>query len=186
MIILASNSTRRIDLLKDAGFNFEVIPSNIEENIKKELKPFENAMGLSREKALDVFSRNPDKIILAADTIVAYKNEIFGKPKDREDAFRMLKTLSNKTHDVITGVTIINNDNVDTFYSKSSVTFNELSDDDILSYINTGEPIGKAGSYAIQGLGKNLIKTFNGDFFTIVGLPLKQVVDKLNLILSDK
>ena len=96
------------------------------------------------------------------------------------------KTLSNKTHDVITGVTIINNDNVDTFYSKSSVTFNELSDDDILSYINTGEPIGKAGSYAIKGLGKNLIKTFSGDFFTIVGLPLKQVVDKLNLILSDK
>ena len=83
-------------------------------------------------------------------------------------------------------IKIINNDNVDTFYSKSSVTFNELSDDDILSYINTGEPIGKAGSYAIQGLGKNLIKTFNGDFFTIVGLPLKQVVDKLNLILSDK
>ena len=118
--------------------------------------------------------------------MVVYNNEIFGKPDSEEDAFEMLKTLSNKKHKVITGVAIINNDVEDVFYSESIVKFKDLTDEEINAYIETKEPFDKAGGYAIQGLGKNIVDTYEGDFFTIVGLPLKEVLKKLNNIKNEK
>lgn len=181
MIVLASESLRRIELLKDAGIEFVTDKSNIKESINNELSPLDNALNLAKLKAYDVFNRREDDIIIAADTIVVYKNEIFGKPKDSEDAFNMLKKLNNNTHEVITAVCIKSKDKEDLFYSKTKVTFKNLSDFEILKYINTKEPFGKAGSYAIQGLGKELVESYEGDFFTVVGLPLKEVLQKLEL-----
>lgn len=179
MIILASASQRRIDLLKDAGIEFEVIPSQVEEKINDNLSPEENAISLATAKARDVYARRNESLVLAADTVVVYKNQIFGKPKDKEDAFNMLKTLSNNTHEVITGVAIIKDGKEEVFFSKAKVKFKDLTDEVINEYIETNEPFGKAGAYAIQGLGKKLVDTFTGDFFTIVGLPLKEVLERL-------
>ena len=179
MIILASSSERRITLLKDAGVEFKVVPSNVDEVIDIKASPLENALNLSKLKAYDVFNKNTNDVIIAADTIVTYKNEIFGKPKDSEDAFNILKRLSNKTHEVITAVTIINSVKEESFYCKTKVTFKDLTDEDILEYIATEEPFGKAGCYAIQGIGKDLIETFDGDLLNVVGLPLKDVLKKL-------
>lgn len=181
MIILASKSERRIELLKDANVNFKVVSSNIEEKLDNNLSPLENVLNLAKLKALNVFENNKEAIVIAADTIVLYDDKIFGKPKDSDDAFNMLKELNNKTHKVITAVCIKSKNREELFYNTTKVTFKNLSDFDILNYINTKEPFGKAGSYAIQGIGKNLIDTYEGDFFNVVGLPLKDVLEKLKL-----
>lgn len=182
MIILASASSRRIDLLKDAGIDFKVIPSNVKEIIDNELSPSDNAMKVALEKANDVYKNNTKSIVIAADTMVVLNNEIFGKPVDSEDAFNMLKKLSGKKHDVITGVAIIYDDKEDVFYSSTSVKIKDLTDEEINEYVATNEPFGKAGGYAIQGLGKNIVETYEGDFLTIVGLPLMEVVKRLQII----
>lgn len=181
MIILASKSERRIELLKDANVSFKVIGSNIEESIDDELSPLENVLNIAKEKALDVFSSNLDSVVIAADTIVLYKNKVYGKPIDSEDAFNTLSELSNKTHEVITAVCIKSKKREELFYSSTKVTFKDLSEFDILDYINTKEPFGKAGSYAIQGIGKRLVLTYEGDIFNVIGLPLKEVLNKLKL-----
>lgn len=179
MIILASKSQRRVELLKDAGVSFEVIPSNVLEQIDEQLRPEDNAMKIAKSKALDVFNKNQDKTVIAADTLVVFENKIYGKPETKEEALKMLQTLNNETHNVITGVAIISKDKEDVFYSKASVTFKNLLDVELMEYVETGESFGKAGAYAIQGLGKKLIETYTGDFFTIVGLPLKEVLEKI-------
>lgn len=179
MIILASASKRRIDLLKDAGVKFQVIPSFADEKIDLSLTPEENVKNIAEAKASDVYSRNDQATVIAADTIVVLNNEIFGKPKDEEEAFLMLSKLSNKTHEVMTSVCIIKDNIKDVFISKSKVKFKELHEEEIKEYIKTLEPFGKAGAYAIQGIGKSLIDTYEGDFFTIVGLPLKMVLEKI-------
>lgn len=179
MIILASKSERRIELLKDANIEFKVIASDIEEKIDTNIKPIENVLNLAKLKGLDVYNKNQDSIVIAADTIVVYKDKIYGKPKDENDAYNMLKELSNKTHEVITAVFIKNKNKEELFSSTTKVTFKDLSDYEIMKYIETKEPFGKAGSYAIQGLGKALVKTYEGDFFNVVGLPLKETLEKL-------
>lgn len=179
MLILASGSKRRIELLKDSGIEFKVVLSDIEEVIDPKLKLEEVATSLAREKAYNVFLKNQEDVVIAADTIVVLDDEILGKPIDEEDAYKMLKKLEGKTHEVITGVAIISKDQEEVFYKKSFVTMKELSDLQIQEYIKTGEPMDKAGSYGIQGLGKKLIESYQGDFFTIMGLPLTDVLKKL-------
>ena len=175
-IILASNSPRRKELLTAHNIQFEVIPSNITETLDSNLTPVENVMRLAKEKALDVYQKNQTTPILAADTIVVYNNEILGKPIDKEDAFRMLKLLSGKTHEVITGVAFISEKGITTDYEVSKVTFKEISDQDIVDYIDTKEPMDKAGSYAIQGIGAKLVESYEGEFDNIVGLPMNLVL----------
>lgn len=172
MFVLASGSPRRIDILKANNYTFIVEVSQIKEDIDMNLNPSTNATKIALAKAFDVQKRHRDKIIVAADTIVVLNNEILGKPKDRDDAFLMLKKLSNQTHEVITGVAIIHGKKEITFYDKSLVTFKNLTDQEIIAYINTKEPFGKAGSYAIQGLGKALIKDYKGDYYNIMGFPI--------------
>lgn len=181
MLILASASKRRIDLLKDSGIKFEVVVSEVEEVIDESLKPDELTINLAKSKALDVLAKHPDALVIAADTIVTYNEEIFGKPNSTIDAYQMLSKLQGNTHEVYTGVAIVSKDIRDTFYKKASVTMKKLSDLQIKEYIETKEPMDKAGAYAIQGLGKALIEHFDGDFFAIMGLPLKEVLEKIAL-----
>ena len=179
-IILASNSPRRKELLLRHNIAFDIIPSDVIELVDNNLSPVENVMNLAKQKALDVYNKSQEEVILAADTIVVYNNEILGKPKDEMDAFRMLRLLSGKTHEVITGVAFVINGKIDTYYEISKVTFKKLTEEEILEYIKTKEPMDKAGSYAIQGIGSKLVDSYEGDFDNIVGLPMKLVLKVLN------
>ncbi len=175
MLILASNSTRRIKLLKDMGLTFETVVNEVDETIEKNLKPHEIVETLSRRKALAALTNHPNDTIISADTLVYFEGESLGKPKDKEEAAEMLRKLSGNKHYVYTGVTIVSKEKETTFYSQSEVFMKELNEFQIYEYIKTNEPLDKAGAYAIQGEGKNLIEKYTGDFFTIVGLPLKEL-----------
>lgn len=179
MIILASSSPRRSKLLKDAGLTFKVVSSDIEEIYDEKLEPKEIAMYLAELKAKHVAKKYPNDVVLGADTIVVYNGEILGKPQDENDAMRMLSMLSNQCHDVYTGVSMIKGNHIETFFSQTKVCMRPLSKLEIEAYIKTGEPMDKAGAYGIQGDGGALVENYEGDFFTIMGLPLKEVLNKL-------
>lgn len=172
-LILASNSPRRKDLLKKAGFSFKIISSEFSE--KNENGGINTAIGNALGKALSVYEKNTDDVVIGADTIVVFKNEMLGKPKDAFDAILTLKKLSGKTHSVITGYAVISKDNVIKGYEETKVTFNDLSDELIEKYVATGLPLDKAGSYGIQD-GFNLVKSYTGSFDNIVGLPVEKIV----------
>ncbi|OJV64493.1 MAG: septum formation protein Maf [Clostridiales bacterium 38-18] len=179
-IILASGSPRRVELLKQFVNAIDIIPSSIEEKISSIDQPKQAVMALAYEKGMQVALKYPDALVIASDTVV-YKDVILGKPEDYEDAKRMLKLLNNATHDVFTGIALICLDRglkiVD--YERTGVTFNELSDNMICDYLDTGEPFDKAGAYGIQGHGALLVNGIEGDFFNVMGLPLS----KLNTML---
>ncbi|MFP4178056.1 MAG: Maf family protein [Acholeplasmataceae bacterium] len=179
MIILASRSPRRAKLLEDAGIEFRIIPSDIDETFSETLGPEEQAIEFAKQKALAVAKRYPNDVIVGADTIVYYENEMLGKPIDEEDAYRMLKLISGKSHVVYTGVAIIKGETSKVFASKAHVNMRKLSDLEIRKYIESKEPMDKAGAYAIQNEGLTLVESYDGDFFTIVGLPLKQLIHEL-------
>jgi septum formation protein len=184
-IILASQSPRRKSILEDAGITFETIPSLFDESRIHPTTKESYVMELSLEKAKEVFLKHQDAVVIGADTIVYFKNNkehYLGKPKNEDDAKRMLKMLSGNTHQVLTGVTILSNTIQESFYTEANVTFKSLTSEDIIAYINTKEPFDKAGSYAIQGEGHKLIDTYDGDFFTIMGLPIKEVLQRLKKI----
>ena len=185
-LILASQSPRRQSILKDAGFDFETIPSSFDESSIEPTTKEEYVMTLAYHKAKEVFMQHQDAIVIGADTIVYIKHEnkasYLGKPRDSHHAKEMLELLSGRTHQVLTGVTIISKNTEETFYTISNVTFKNLSDRDIEDYIQTKEPFDKAGSYAIQGEGYKLIERYDGDFFTIMGLPIKEVQQALKKI----
>ena len=171
-IILASGSPRRRELLKDIGINFEIFKPNVDETRLNNEKPVDLCSRLSRLKAQTGAEKFSGSIIIAADTIVVIGDEILGKPQDREDAFRMLKILQGREHEVITGVSVALNSKVITHAEHTSVKFRSLNDDEIKNYISTGECDDKAGAYAIQGRGSILIEGIKGDYFNVVGLPL--------------
>lgn len=177
MIILASNSPRRKEILTSLNIAFKCIPADIDENIN--LKGKELVMELAKRKACVVYKENPNDIVLGSDTIVVLDDKIYGKPKDEDDCFNMLKELSNRTHSVITGVCITSKEKTIVFYDEAFVTFREIKDREIYDYINTNEPFDKAGGYAIQGIGNMFIKEYKGDFYTIMGLPKKRVEEEL-------
>lgn len=179
MIILASSSPRRSKLLKDAGLTFKVVSSDIDEIYDEKLEPKEIAMYLAELKAKHIAQDYPNHVVLGADTIVVYNGEILGKPQDENDAMRMLSMLSNQCHDVYTGVSLIKGSQIETFFSQTKVCMKPLSKLEIEAYIKTGEPMDKAGAYGIQGDGGALVEKYEGDFFTIMGLPLKEVLNKL-------
>ncbi|MDY0074596.1 MAG: Maf family protein [Acholeplasmataceae bacterium] len=179
MIVLASSSPRRAKLLQDAGLDFIVVPSHIDEIVDEKYKPSELVMEIAKQKALNVATKYPNDTIVGADTIVVYEEHILGKPKDEEDAYRMLKLLSDDRHIVYTAVALVKGDKIKTFVSETEVWMKNLSDLEIWNYIKTGEPMDKAGAYGIQGEGGSLVDHYKGDFFTIVGLPLKDVLEQL-------
>lgn len=180
-VILASGSPRRKELLGKAGLEFTVDPSSYEEELDSSLEPSELVKQLSLGKAQDVAKRHKDAVIIGADTVITFEGKILGKPRDEEDAKETLSRLSGEPHSVITGFTIIDTDTGKTL-SKSVETkiyFKNLTAEEIGDYVNSGEPLGKAGSYAIQGLGKKLVEKIEGDFDNVVGLPVNEVVNSL-------
>jgi septum formation protein len=171
-IILASRSPRRIELLQQITPDFQVIPSSVEEIMQPDRTPEENAIALAQAKAEEVARQHAGHLVIGADTIVVLDGEIIGKPEDKEDAHRILKRLSGREHQVITGVAVINSRPVQAA-TISRVTIKSLSDETIETYIATGEPMDKAGAYAIQGKGASLVESYSGSFSNIVGLPME-------------
>lgn len=178
-IILASNSPRRKELFKLITEDFEIETSNLEEIIDDEI-PFEEAvMELAFQKAADVFSKHKEDYVLGFDTLVLIDDTLLGKPKNKEEAKMMLKQLSGKTHFVITGCAIISKVVSKSFYEKTRVTFVTMSDEEIDEYVDTLEPMDKAGAYAIQGKGAKFVKSVTGDFFTVMGMPISKLYREL-------
>lgn len=169
-IILASKSPRRKELLSLITENFVIKSAEVDENLPKGIQPDKAVEYLSKIKA-EPF-RNDEDIIIGADTVVSIDGVILGKPKDRSNAFKMLKMLSGKYHSVFTGVTIIKPDSTKTFSVETRVKFFDLTDREINDYLDTGEPFDKAGAYGIQGKGSLLVEKIDGDYFNVVGLPV--------------
>ena len=183
ILVLASASPRRQELLRNAGIPFTVSPSNVPEQPQAGEKPRDCAERLAREKALAGFAQHPSQPVLGADTIVVIDGEMLGKPHDEADAMRMLRLLSGRTHEVITGVCLVGpqlrteNQKLETGFEETRsevtlVTMTTLTDDDIRAYIASGEPMDKAGAYAIQGRASRWIPRIEGDYFNVVGLPV--------------
>ena len=182
-MILASNSQRRQEILKDAGFNFRVITSNIEEISDKE-NVIERILDIAEKKLEQIAKNNVNEFILAADTVVELDKNIFGKPKDREEAFKFLKLLSGKIHRVITAY-VFKNISKNILIREvviSEVKFFDLDDETINWYLDTNEPFDKAGAYGIQGHGRILIEKINGDYYSIMGFPISNFLKNLRKI----
>lgn len=180
-IILASQSPRRKELLGLIDVEFEVIPSESEENIEK-CEPSEYVVKLSALKANDVASKiSEDCFVVGADTIVVLEGDILGKPKDKGDAFSMLRRLSGNTHTVYTGVTVIDIKSGESrsFYEKTDVDMFDVSDEELKAYIDTGDPFDKAGGYGVQSKGAFLVSGIRGDFYNVVGLPVARLYAEL-------
>lgn len=172
-LILASASPRRRKILRDLGFEFDVVPSRISEDEVVWKDPIKKARILAELKAVEVQKIHPRKTIIGADTIVAYQGEVLEKPVDSSDAARMLRLLSGKAHEVITGVALAAPPNRRFLeVERTRVFFRELSGQEIESYIDTAEPFDKAGGYAIQGYGSVFVDKIEGCFFNVVGLPV--------------
>jgi len=178
-IILASASPRRKEILSMLGIDFEVIVSSADE--KSDIKEPSGLVGyLSKIKAESVYNKNPNSIVIGADTVV-YLPEvgIMGKPKSKTDAYNMISALSGKTHEVFTGVTVTDISGSVTFSTVTHVTFKKLSEDEIESYVSTDEPYDKAGAYAVQGRAGVFVERLDGDYFNVVGLPISPLYDVL-------
>lgn len=178
-VILASKSPRRKELLSLLGIEFDAIPADIDEQIDTNNNLVSEIEKLSYQKAFHIYKDHKDALIIGSDTIVKINDKVLGKPKDYAQAKQMLEMLSDNCHEVVTGVTIISDDKVETFSSVAKVTFYKLTDQEIDDYIKTNEPMDKAGAYAIQGLGAKFIKSIDGDFYTIMGLPIAELYHRL-------
>lgn len=172
-IILASGSPRRRKILSEMGYDFEIAVADVDENIIPDEPPRNHVLRLSSKKAEKVADDYPDDIVIGADTAVVLNGEILGKPVSESDAFEMLKWLSGKTHTVYTGLCILvkSEDLKKSDYDKTDVTFNELPENRIKEYVSSGEPLDKAGSYGIQGMGSFLVKNYAGELDTVIGFP---------------
>ena len=178
-IILASASPRRKELLALAGLAFEVIPSQVEEILPPGLSPTKSAEYLAAIKATDISREHPGALIIAADTIVVIDDEILGKPRGKADAARMLRLLSGREHRVITGVCLLKNTATRVFSQVTYVRFYPLGEDTIEAYVQTGEPMDKAGAYGIQGKGALLVEQIAGDYCNVVGLPVARLLREM-------
>lgn len=177
-LILASKSPRRKEILKNAGYEFEISETNADESVSDNTSPFDMPVLISKIKA-NAVKFNENEVILAADTIVISSGKAFGKPKDKNDAIKMLKTLSGKTHNVATGITIKSKSKEKSFSVITKVSFFKLSNEEIEKYVNSNEPYDKAGAYGIQGKAALFIKKINGDYLNVVGLPISQIYKAL-------
>jgi septum formation protein len=179
-IILASQSPRRKQLLQWAEIDFEVLIHPTDESFPAGLSPAEAAMHIAMEKARAVQQQAKNRTIIAADTIVVLKNDIIGKPKDREDAIHILSRLNGTAHQVITGVAIKKENKEINFYDVTDVDFHTLTQEQITFYVDKYKPFDKAGAYAIQEwIGVIGIKSIKGDFYNVMGLPVSRVVQAL-------
>ncbi len=180
--ILASKSPRRHELLQFLIDDFKIETSDVDEIIDESLTNEEVVMDLALQKAQDISSKNKDAYVLGFDTLVILDDKPLGKPKDDIEAYEMLKALSGRTHRVLTGCAIVMNDYKDTFFEFADVTFTDISEEEIYRYIETREPMDKAGAYGIQKHGAKFVKKVNGDFYTVMGMPIHQLYEKLKVL----
>jgi septum formation protein len=183
-VILASASPRRRELLKAVVPHFRIVPSGVDERLIQEVDPIRFAVAAAAAKAEDVSSRNPDSLVIAADTIVCLDDRIFGTPENPEDAGAMLRALSGRRHRVITGLAIVQKADGARLcgYEESFVTFKHLTPEALEAYIATGSPMDKAGAYAIQEVRDAFVESLEGNLDNVVGLPLKLVRTMLRQI----
>jgi septum formation protein len=181
-LILASASPRRSELLRNAGIAFTVEPADVPEQALPSEQPLQYAQRLARDKARAVFARHPDNVVLGADTIVVADELLLEKPRDVEDAARMLRILSQRTHQVISGVCVMASGFEQTEAEITEVRFSPLSAEEISDYVATGEPMDKAGAYAIQGIASRWVERIDGCYFNVVGLPVPRVYRMLRAL----
>lgn len=181
-LVLASASPRREEILKKLNLKFTIVPAKIEEDSFDATDPVELVKTLALEKAKTVSKLVEDVLIIAADTVVVQNGQILGKPEDELEAKKMLRQLSSKQHQVITGLTVLNSQTEASLveYNITDVTMGKISEKEIENYISTGEPLDKAGAYAIQGFGGLFIKEIKGSYYSVMGLPIHQLKELLN------
>ena len=180
-IVLASESTRRVDILRTLGISFSIMPPGIDERRKPYESPKEYVLRIAYEKARKVGDLFPDKWIIGADTVVVHKGKVLGKPKTDEDAIAMLKRLRANWHKVFTGYCILNASKQIVYQdvAETKVFIKDLTDDEIAKYVGTSEPFDKAGSYAVQGRGGYMVKEIKGSYTNVVGLPICEITEAL-------
>jgi septum formation protein len=178
-LLLASSSPRRRELLLRLGVAFQVRPQDIDESVLNLEKPYDYVQRVALDKALSALAANPDALVLAADTSVIVDDQILGKPQDSGDALSMLNLLSNREHAVLTAVTLANSERQRSTVVRTTVNFRSISAAEAQRYWATGEPIGKAGGYAIQGFGAAFVESIEGSFSNVVGLPLFETAQYL-------
>jgi septum formation protein len=181
-LILASASPRRSELLTNAGISFTAEPAHVAEQPFPDEPPLQYAQRLARDKASAVFARHSDNVVLGADTIVVVDEHLLEKPRDATDAARMLRLLSGRAHQVITGVCLIAPGYEQTETEITEVRFSKLSESEIASYVETGEPMDKAGAYAIQGMASRWVERIDGCYFNVVGLPVPRLYRMLQTL----
>lgn len=183
-LILASASPRRSELLRNAGISFSVDPAHVAEQPLPDEQPLQYAKRLARDKARTVSERHPDNVVLGADTVVVVDEHLLEKPADAKEAGRMLRLLSGRTHQVITGVCLVAAGYEQTEAEITEVRFSPLTESDIGGYIETGESMDKAGAYAIQGIASRWVERIDGCYFNVVGLPVPRVCRMLRAVES--
>lgn len=183
VLILASSSPRRLELLRLLDVAFEVDPADVDETLRDGEDPRDAVLRLAEEKGSAVASRHPADLVLAADTVVVLDGEVMGKPGDTVEAASMLRRLSGRSHVVHTGMALIEGGGGrQSGHATTTVRFRALTDEEIEAYTQTGEPLGKAGAYAIQGLGGTLVEGLDGELSTVVGLNLTAVAGMLGRV----
>lgn len=183
LLVLASESKRRVEILKMLGFKFLVIPSRVEEKYH-DTNPLLITRRLSKEKALKVWKEHKYSVVLGADTLVVVDGKVLGKPRTQEEAYNMLKTLSGKWHKVITAVSVVSSKYRRTFHDTALVKFRSLTRNEVDTYLSMCDPLDKAGAYAVQGFGATLIEKIKGDFYTVMGLPASKTYNVLKYALD--
>ena len=178
-VVLASSSPRRHQLLELIGVVHDVRAADVDETHIAGEQPDSYAERLARAKAERISAENAEAIVVGADTIVVVDGEVLGKPRDENDAARMLRMLSDRAHEVMTAVAVSHEGRTASAVEKVSVTFRDLSDEEISSYVATGEPMDKAGAYGIQGYGATIVRRIDGDYFAVMGLSLVRLVELL-------
>jgi septum formation protein len=184
-LILASASPRRSELLRNAGISFVVAPAHVPEQPLPDEPPLQYAQRLARDKARAVFVRHPDDVVLGADTVVVVDEHLLEKPADAQDAARMLRLLSGRAHQVITGVSLIARGFERTEAEITEVRFSRLSEAEIAYYVATREPMDKAGAYAIQGMASRWVERIDGCYFNVVGLPVPRVYSMMRALQAE-
>ncbi|WP_270179452.1 Maf family protein [Alkalihalobacillus sp. CinArs1] len=178
-LVLASGSPRRKELLEQMNLTFDIIVSRFEEHISLSVTPAELVEQLAYGKASEVFNRTQDAVVLGSDTVVTLDGDVLVKPDNREHARQMLTALSGRTHTVYSGVSILSEGQQSSFSVATDVTFWELTDSEISQYLDTDEPYDKAGAYGIQGFGAAFVKCIQGDYYSVVGLPISRTLREL-------
>lgn len=184
-LILASASPSRKMLLEQAGLDFEVVVSGVDETVPPDYTPAQTVEALAQRKGQAVQALRPEAPIIAADSVVSIDGLILGKPKDDEAAKATLRRLSGRTHELITGVCLLINGRMDLFHQVTQVTFYPLTEEEIAEYVALGESRGRAGAYGIEGIGVVLVQSVQGDYPNIVGLPVAETIRRLHKLLGD-